>query len=350
MEFPMRNLFLTATFALLPMALLPMAGLADVPRVVTDILPVHSLTARVMQGVGTPDLLVPAGASPHHFTLKPSQAGALQDADLVIWVGHGLAPWLEGPLDALAGRARIMELAPLSPVQRDFREGSAFAETESHGDDHGSKAKAKAGHDHGHDHDHDHDHDHATDATAKAEAADGHDDHDHSGLDPHVWLDPSNARAWVGLIATELAQMDPANAAAYAANATAADAELALLETDMTALLTGLAGRPYVVFHNAYGYLEGRFGLTPAGAISVGDASPPSAARLATLQAAIVDQGVICAFSEPEFDDRLIAAVAGDKAKIAVLDTFGAAQTPGPDLYPATMRALAQTLADCLNP
>lgn len=338
----MRTLFLTATMTLMPMILMPSAGFADVPRVVTDILPVHSLTARVMQGVGTPDLLVPAGASPHHFTLKPSQAGALQDADLVIWVGHGLAPWLEGPLDALAGRARIMELAPLSPVQRDFREGSAFAETEAHGHDHGNKAKAA--------HDHDHDHDHSADATAKADATDSHDDHDHSGLDPHVWLDPANARAWVGLIATELTLMDPANAAAYAANATAADAELAMLETDMTALLTGLAGRPYVVFHNAYGYLEGRFGLTPAGAISIGDASPPSAARLATLQAEIVDQGVICAFSEPEFDDRLIAAVAGDKARIAVLDTFGAAQTQGPDLYPAIMRALAQTLADCLKP
>lgn len=334
------------------LALIPFAALAEVPRVVTDILPIHSLTARVMQGVGEPALLVPAGASPHSFTMRPSQAEALQEADLVIWIGHGLSPWMEGPLEALAGKSAVMELATLAPVQREFREGSAFAE-DDHEHDHDHDKEAAAGHDHddhateasaGHDHD-----DHATEA-ASAQDHDDHAGHDHAGLDPHVWLDPANARAWVGLIAAELARLDPANAATYAANAAAADAELATLETDMTATLAGLAGKPYVVFHNAYGYLEGRFGLTPAGSIAVGDASAPSAARLATLQAAIADQGVVCAFSEPEYDDRLVKAIAGDAARTAVLDTFGAAFTPGPDLYPATMRALAQTIAGCLNP
>ncbi len=323
----MRRLFLTTT-----LALLPLSAFADVPRVVADILPIHSLTARVMQGVGAPDLLVSPGASPHRFALKPSQAGALQDADLVIWVGHGLEPWLEGPLDALAGKASVLELATLAPVQREFREGSAFAEDHDH-------AHAAA--------DKDHAHDHAAEAMADQ---DDHADHDHSGVDPHMWLDPANARAWVGLIAAELARLDPANAAAYSANAMAADAELAALETDMTATLAGLAGRPYVVFHNAYGYVEGRFGLTPAGAISLGDATPPSAARLARLQDAIRDQGVTCAFSEPQFDDRLIAAVTGEGVKIAVLDPLGHGQAQGPDLYPAAMRAMAQTMADCLQP
>ncbi len=319
----MRHLFMSTV-----LALLPMTAFAEVPRVVTDILPVHSLTARVMQGVGAPDLLVPPGASPHRFALKPSQASALQEADLVIWVGHGLEPWLEGPLEALSGKASIIELAPLSPVQQDFREGSAFAEKDAH--------------------DHDHDHDHAKEA--KTNAADDHAGHDHAGLDPHLWLDPANARAWIGLIAAELARLDPANAATYAANAAAADTELAALETDLAATLAGLTGRPYVVFHNAYGYLEARFDLTPAGAISLGDATPPSAARLATLRDAIADQGVICAFSEPQFDDRLIASVTGDTVKIAVLDPLGNGQSQGADLYPAAMRMMAQTIADCLKP
>lgn len=342
----MRHLFLTTALALLPLAVN-----ADVPRVIADILPVHSLTARVMQGVGAPDLLVPPGASPHRFALKPSQAGALQEADLVIWVGHGLEPWLEGPLDALAGKASILELAELAPVQRAFREESAFDTDNDH--DHGAAAKPEHDHDHAAEAKTDPAHDHAHDTAKATAAAQDHDDHaghDHRGLDPHLWLDPANARAWVGVIAAELARLDPANAATYAANAKAADAELAALETDMTATLAGLAGRPYVVFHNAYGYIEGRFGLTPAGAISLGDAAPPSAARLATLQDAIKDQGVVCAFSEPQFDDRLITAIAGDTVRIAVLDPLGKGQAQGPDLYPAAMRAMAQAITDCLKP
>ena len=137
---------------------------ADVPTVAVDIAPVHSLVARVMEGVGTPALVIPAGASPHEYTLRPSEAQALQDADLVFWMGSDLTPWLDGAIDTLAANAAVVSLLEADGITLlDFREDALF-EAHDHGD-HGDHD------DHGHD---DHaDDDHGHDDHAK-------DDHDHA--------------------------------------------------------------------------------------------------------------------------------------------------------------------------
>ncbi len=316
------------------------AALAEVPSVVTDIPPVHSLAAAVMQGVGEPVLLLEKGASEHHYQLKPSQAGQIADAGLVIWVGPELTPWLDGALDNRPeGAALLTLLSAEGTYRQDF-------------------GAAKAGEAHDHEHEHDHE-DHGHDEAAKAE--DGHDDHDHhghdhaeeghvhEGLDPHAWLDPANGKAWAGLIAAELSRLDPENAATYAANAAAAVAAIDAADAQAAALLAPVKDRPFVAFHDAYGYFVGHYGLALAGTVALGDAGTPGAQRLAELSALVAEGGAACLFPEAQHDPALIAQLAeGTSAKVGgTLDPAGATMEPGPGLYPALLVAMAQTIADC---
>ncbi|WP_118132879.1 zinc ABC transporter substrate-binding protein [Oceanicella sp. SM1341] len=339
---------------------------AEVPSVATDIPPVHSLVARVMQGVGTPDLIIRPGASPHDYALRPSEAAALQRADLVFWVGEELTPWLEGPVSELASGAESIQLLETpGTTELAFREGATF-EAHSHGDAHeGHEEHAHDDHEghghegHGHD-DHGHEEhgheEHGHDAHAHDDH--GHDDHahgedahghDHHGHDPHAWLDPENARVWLGVIADRLAALDPEHAAAYAANADAGRAELTALEERINASLDGLHDTPFIVFHDAYQYFETRFGLAAAGAISIGDGAAPGAARLAEIRDKVQRLDVRCVFAEPQFNPGLVETVLQDtEAKAGVLDPLGAKLEPGPGLYPALLQEMADGLRACL--
>jgi zinc transport system substrate-binding protein len=312
-----------------------------------------------MQGVGEPGLILPPGASPHGYALRPSEARRLQDADLVFWVGPELTPWLDGPIDALAGRATAVSLRAAPGVTLlKVREGATF---EAH--EHGHEEEA-AGHDHGHghaaeakdhDHDHDHGHDHAAEAKAEAHGHDhdhGHDHgHAHGAMDEHIWLDPENAKLWLGAIAAALSEADPDNAGAFFANAKAGKAELDALSAELAAALAPIRGRGFVVFHDAYQYFEARFGAPAAGSITVSDAAAPSAARVAEIRALLKDIGAACVFAEPQFPARIVETVAeGTGARAGVLDPLGASLTPGPDLYAGVLRGMAASLVGCLAP
>ena len=343
--------------------LAPVAAAAEVPRVVTDIPPVHSLVVQVLGDLGEADLLLETGGNAHTYQLRPSQARAVAQADLVFWIGPDLTPWLDRTLDGIGGSAKAVDLIGADGTfRREFGEtGAHDHDAHGHDDDgHGDHGHGDHGHDdhghddHGHDddghdhagedaHDHDHDHDHAE--------ADGHDGHDHSGLDPHAWLDPANARTWLAVIAAELSAADPANAAAYAANAAAADAEIAALDTALAARLKTVADRPFTVFHDAYGYFAGHYGLTVAGSIALGDAAAPGAARLAELRAELAEGGVVCAFPEAQHDPALVLTVAeGTDVRIGgTLDPAGSTLPPGPGLYAALLTGMADTLIDCLD-
>ena len=312
---------------------LALPALAEVPRVVTDLPPVHALTAQVMGDLGQPVLLLDRGANAHSFQLRPSQAADLAGADLVIWVGPQMTPWLERGLTALgAGAAQLTLLDAPGTHRQDFPDRAAAA---ADGDDHD---------DHGHD-DHDHD-DHGHDD----HAAEGHDEHDHKGLDPHAWLDPHNGAVWLRAIAAELAARDPANAATYAANAEAAAARLTALEAELAATLAPAKGRPFVVAHDAYSYFADHFGLTIAGAIRLGDATEPGAAHLAELRAAL--DGAVCVFPEAAHDPKAAEVlVEGTPVKVGgTLDPAASLMEPGPALYEALLREMAGTLASCLAP
>ncbi len=293
-------------------------ALAEVPRVAVDVAPVHSLVARVMQGVGAPALIVRPGASPHGYAMRPSEATALEEADLVIWVGEALTPWLEGGIETLASRARVVELLGAEETRvLDLREGVVFGAAQD--------GETPAAHDHDHDH------------------------HDHEGLDPHVWLDPENARRWLGFFADELAALDPEHAAQYAENAATAQAELDALMGAVKAELAPIKDQRFLVYHDAYQYFEVWSGLAASGAIALGDAANPGPARVAALRDMAREQNVACVFSEPQFDPKLVTRVFGDVAGHGVLDPMASDHAPGPDLYPDLMRAMARALATCLG-
>ncbi|NIZ62589.1 zinc transporter [Sedimentitalea sp. CY04] len=327
------------------------AGQADVPRVATDIAPVHGLVARVMQGVGTPDLVVQPGASPHGYSMRPSEALALNRADFVFWMGEALTPWLEGSVETLAADATVVELLDSDGViALPFREGARFA---AHDDHH-----AEEGHEDAHE-EGEHDHDGHEDAHEEGEHDhDGHDyghedgghdhDHGHEGVDPHAWLSPENGKLWLDLIATELTKHDPDNAEAYRANAVAGRAEIDQAVVTVDAGLAPLRSGGFVVFHDAYQYFEASFDLSALGAISLSDASSPSPARIAEVRDTVAELGASCVFSEPQFNPGLVATVLdGTGAKTAVIDPMGTEIPLGPQFYTTLLMDLGQRMADC---
>ena len=312
----MRILFCALWLALSP------AIASAAPRVVADIAPVHSLVASVMEGVAEPALLLPPGASPHGYAMRPSDARTLSEAEIVFWVGETLTPWLEHPVDSLAGAAQVIELGGIDGLERlGFREGEGFSDKDHEGD--------------GHDDHHGH----------------GHHDHDeHGNTDPHFWLDPQNAVLWTAHIAEILAATDPQNADRYRSNARDAQAEIDALTDETTARLAPLAGIPFVVFHDGYHYFEARFGVEAVGAITLSDAATPGPRHLRTIRKKLSDSGARCVFAEPQQPEKLIRVlIETGNARMATLDPLGSTQPPGPALYPALIRGLADSLTGCLT-
>ncbi len=332
--------------ALLSLLLIfPAFARADVPVVATDIAPVHAMVSQVMKGVGEPILVIPAGASPHAYAMRPSEARALGSSDLVVWVGPALTPWLTGPLDTLAADARKLELMEVSGMQLlPFREGAGF-DAHDHGghedhDAHKDDTHAEGAHDDGHEDHDDHAHEQATEWKG-----------DHAGSDPHLWLNPLNGAVAMGAIAQTLAVMDPANAQTYFRNAEDGDKRLFLLAHQIEKIVSDLSDRPFIVFHDAFHYFEARFGLEAVGAVSTGDAAKPGAARIAELRGHIAQTGAVCAFAEPQMNTGLLTTVIeGLDTKLATLDPLGTGLTPGADLYPDLLMGMAKDMAACLTP
>lgn len=298
------------------------AAAAEV-AVVASIKPVHSLTAAVMRGIGTPHLIVTGGASPHSLALKPSDAAALQGADVVVWVGEGLETFLAGAIETLARDARVVKLAEAPGLTRlGFRSGGTWEE-----DDHGQEERGE-------------------EERGEMEAH----GHGHEEIDQHFWLDPLNARAMVQAIAQALIAADPANAALYADNARRVSRDLAQLSEEIARELAPVKNVPFVVFHDAFQYFDARFGLANVGSVTVSPEQKPGAARLREIRQKIAELGVRCVFAEPQFEPRLVDVVIdGTAARRGTLDPVGADLADGPGLYFEMMRANARAVRDCLG-
>lgn len=322
------------------------AALAEVPKVAADIAPVHSLVASVMGDLGTPELILPPNGDPHHFQLRPSQMRMISAADLVVWVGPALTPWLEDVLHsgAAEGRAELQLLDPDhlfmvidSTLAMPDTETEVGADAHDHDADHGpDAAEAHNGHDDEH--------------TGHAEHADlGHLGHDHGPIDPHVWLDPLNAQHFLDEIAKALSTFDPENAAIYARNADTTKARIATLTERIAQELIPLHDVVLIPYHDAYQYFFTRFDLQMSGSLSATDAAAPSAARLRELRDTLTASTRPCLFTEPGANDRLIRSVlpSDSDALIRHLDALGTTLTPGPDLYEAVIRDMANAILSC---
>ena len=296
-------------------------------KVVTSIKPIHSLASYLMDGIGKPELIVDGYASPHGFSMKPSHAKMLQNADLIFWVGEDLENFLEKPLKSIAKKAEKIELIEIKGLNvLKFRERNIFDE-------------------------HDHD-DHGHDDHGKKEDHDDHDDHDeheghvHGEFDPHIWLDTMNAKAMLNEMAEHLIENDPKNEAKYKSNLDKALKDIDKLTIEvMTELNNSVSS---IVFHDAYQYFEKRFNVNVLGAFTVNTDVMPGAEQLAEIREIIEHDKVACVFSEPQFNPDIINAVAKDmKIKTGVLDPLGATLDSGKDLYFKLIRNMSASFKGC---
>jgi zinc transport system substrate-binding protein len=297
---------------------------SETPNVVVTIKPLHSLVAGVMAGIAEPYLLIQGAGSPHTYQMRPSDARALARAALVFWVGEGLEAFMERPLEALGSGARIVELGEVPGLRLlEVREGGAW---ETHEDEDEAHSEDKKG----------------------GEAKEEH--HAHEGHDAHIWLDPLNAVAMVDAIAGALAEVDAARAEAYRGNAAMLTERLRALDEELRTTLAPVRNRPFIVFHDAYQYLETRYRLTAAGSITVSPEVAPGARRIAAIRRKIQESGAACVFHEPQFEPKLARlAVQGSNARLDVLDPEGGPELkPGPGLYFELMRGNAEALRRCL--
>jgi ABC-type Zn2+ transport system, periplasmic component/surface adhesin len=320
--------------ALLALSILP--ARAEVPKVVASVQPLHSLVASVMKGVGEPGLVVSGSQSEHTYALKPSDARALQAARIVVLVDENYETFLAKPLKARRNGLDVIALADLPGAHvLPARKGGLWEEDhhDDHDDhdDHEEDGHEEDGHGKGHGHKHGHDHDH------------------HGAVDGHVWLDPGNARLLVAAVAARLAELDPPHAETYRANAEATIARLEALDGQLKARLEPVKDKPFVVFHDAYQYVEKRYGLSAAGSITVDPERPPPARRLAELRDRLKAAGAACVFREPQFPAPVVQTLADAAgARVGVLDPQGADIPPGPEQYFILMTRLADSLASCL--
>ncbi len=311
-------------------------------KVVTSIKPIHSLASYLMEGVGSPDLIVDGYASPHGFALKPSHAKMLQEADLIFWVGEGLENFLEKPLKSIAKKAEKIELLEIKGLKKlKFREKNIFDEHDDHG--HEEEGHEEDGHDdHGHDEDGHDDH---------GQEEDGHDDHGHEGhahgeYDPHIWLDPANAKTILNEMVEHLIENDEKNASIYKSNLDKALKDIDKLISDVNSELN--QNISFIVFHDAYQYFENRFNVKVLGAFTVNTDVMPGAEQLSEIREIIEHDKVGCIFSEPQFNPDIINAVAKDMdIKTGVLDPLGATLDPGKGLYFKLIKNMSNSFKGC---
>jgi len=303
------------------MALLLMASTAqaEVPKVLTDIAPVQSLTAQVMGTLGTPEMLISAKDDPHHFQMRPSQARLMAGADLVIWMGKGFTPWLPHVIESLGTDVTSLELLDAPDLAMVITNGMNDQRTDiADGDADGDRDKALD---------------------------------DNGDTDPHAWLDPQNAQVFLTEIANALASADPQNAATYRSNAATARTQITAMQAEITAQLAPASHITLVPYHNAYRYFFARFGLKNNGTLASSEATPPSAAHLAEVRDLLARQQQTCLFAEPGANLDLIRAAAPfPDQPVAALDPLGATLTPGPQLYETLIRKMADTIATCETP
>ena len=275
-------------------------------KVVASIKPIHSLASYLMDGVNKPDLIVDGYSSPHGFALKPSHAKMLQNADIIFYVGEGLENFLEKPLKSIAKKAEKIELMEIKGLTKlKFRERNIFDGHDDHGHDEDGHKEDKHD-DHGHDddgHKEDGHDDHGHDE-------DGHEGHAHGEYDPHIWLDPENAKVILNEMVEHLIENDEKNAAAYKSNLNKALKDIdGLLKSVKSELNKDFKS---IVFHDAYQYFEERFNVTVLGAFTVNTDVMPGAEQLSEIREIIEHDKVSCVFSEPQFNPDIINAVAKD--------------------------------------
>ena len=312
-------------FKYLILSIIPISFITGVNaeiKVVTTIQPLHSLISNVMGNKGKLDLILEGTASPHSFTLKPSHAKMLENADAIFWIDKDLESFLEKPLKSIPKKAKVIHLMDISGLEiHKFREKNIYGGHDDH-DKHGHKEDKHDDHDkHGH-------------------------AHAHGEFDVHIWLDPNNAKVIVKEVANQLATLDSKNSDFYKENSKKTINKLDNLINKIDKSINKKAS--FVTFHDAYQYFEKRFGVEALGALTINTDIQPGAKQIEEIQHLVEDKNIKCIFSEPQFNPKLINMIAKSSgAKTGVLDPHGSSYKPGNDLYFNLINDLYENLNKC---
>ncbi len=345
-----KRIVLSALIAFSLAIWVPLTAQAE-DRVVVSIKPIHSLAAFLMEGIGQPALLIQGNASVHGYQLKPSDAKLLDQADLVIWVGPNLETSVGRAIESLSQNARTLELGEVAGLTLHTNRHSPD-EFGDHNDEHG---ESEEGHDDEDEHEEDH-HDDGHEREHDESDEEDHDDdehhHDHEPgeLDMHIWLDLQNAKVISQAIADVLYETYPQHEHAVQANLKQLLAELDSLDHELKGQVKQIAGRPYIVFHDAYQYLEKNLGLNNVGAVTLNPERSPSVKKVGELKETVHRTDAVCAFAEPQFNPSILHVVTEDaNVKIGTLDPLGWDIEPGSEAYFQIMRNLVNSFTECLE-
>ncbi|HBK4790393.1 TPA: zinc ABC transporter substrate-binding protein ZnuA [Serratia marcescens] len=285
--------------------------------VVTSIRPLGFIASAIADGVTPTEVLLPDGASPHDFALRPSDIQRLRSADLVLWVGPDMEAFLNKALVPISATRKlaISELPAVKPLLMK-------------GED-------------------DDDHDHAGEAHNHADDDHGH---HHGEYNMHVWLSPEIAKVTAIAIHDRLLELMPQNKDKLDANLRQFENLLTQTDKNVGNMLTPVQGKGYFVFHDAYGYFEKHYGLSPLGHFTVNPEIQPGAQRLHQIRTQLVEQKAVCVFAEPQFRPAVINAVAkGTKVRSGTLDPLGIGIALGKDSYGKFLAQLSNQYVSCLK-
>lgn len=295
---------------------------AEAPNVLVTLKPLHSLMVAIMEGVAYPELLIRGGQSPHGYMLRPSDVKELGEAQIVVWVGANIETALSRRLSDLSDSTFVV--SPLEFPGMTILKRRTIAVWDNPKEKH--SAKPHEGH-------------------GEIDPTDYK-----SWVDPHIWLDPKNARAFTNTMVGILSGIDRDNAALYARNGKKLNYRLIDLDREIKQELESVRGIPYLVFHDGYRYFEHHFGLKPAGVVAIHPEDLPTPRHLAHIKTVVEEAGVRCVFGEPQFRSQIVQGfLAETGATLGLLDPLGANLEPGPDLYFGVMRGISNSLASCLS-
>ena len=304
----------------IPLLWFNLAMAASDLKVVVSIKPFHSLVSTVMQGVSEPALLLNGNNSPHTYSLRPSAAVKLQNADLVFWGGENLEGFLAKPIHSLAAGARVVSFEDtpgliLWPV-RSVKEWQKLDPESENDQDHLKKQEI----------------------------------HRLPGNDPHIWLDPLNAQKITQNLVQILSEFDPENAQTYHSNGKKTILRLSDLNIQLETKMSSVSSKSYIVFHDAYQYFEKRYQLNPIASVTVSSGHSTSVGRLIEIRKKIKNKNVLCIFTEPQFSPKLVQTViSGTAVKKGILDPIGTSISPGPEMYFTLLNNISHSISTCFK-
>jgi zinc transport system substrate-binding protein len=290
---------LILTFFLMLTSALQAQATTEEFSVAVTIKPVHSLVAGVMKGVGEPQLVMSTSASPHHYSLRPSERRALANASLIFWVGPELESFMPRILHSLDQSSTVIALIEAEGLLRlPARTVHHHAETESR-------------------------------------------------IDPHIWLSPQNAHIMVDVIANELGRADTAHAHIYDANRKRLHQRISETDDQIDRKLAASTS-DFLSYHDAYQYFENAYELNNAGFVSSGDEISPSAKYVHELRDKIRKQQIHCLFypapNRPALVDTLTHGLTVD---VFELDAMGTRLEPGENTWFDIINILADAFKAC---